>query len=126
MASASFVEIIAHFAGYLRIFEDIARDRIEYDETLVHRASDDYTTTRPNYDYPVTPDDIDIVSSPPPALIPEDPDHLAHANPIRALKHLTDPVLDVFPSSPIPNIPLPMPGGGGGGGGRDFHIKVQY
>ena len=28
MASASFVEIISHFAGYLQIFQDIARDRI--------------------------------------------------------------------------------------------------
>jgi len=25
MASASFIEIISHFAGYLQIFEDIAR-----------------------------------------------------------------------------------------------------
>ena len=46
MASASFVEIISHFAGYLKIFEDIARDRIQYDESLVHRHSDDYTTLR--------------------------------------------------------------------------------
>ena len=29
MASASFVEIISHFAGYLQIFHDIARDRIQ-------------------------------------------------------------------------------------------------
>ena len=28
MASASFVEIISHFAGYLQIFHDIARDRL--------------------------------------------------------------------------------------------------
>jgi hypothetical protein len=60
MASASFVEIIAHFAGYLRIFDDTARDRIEYDEGLAPRPSDDYSTLRPHYDHPVTPDDIDI------------------------------------------------------------------
>ena len=39
MASASFVEIISHFAGYLQIFHDIARDRVQYDETLAPRPS---------------------------------------------------------------------------------------
>ena len=43
MASASFVEIISHFAGYLQIFHDIARDRLQYDETL---APGRPTTTR--------------------------------------------------------------------------------
>jgi hypothetical protein len=126
MASAAFIEIIAHFAGYLRIFEDITRDRIEYDQSLAPGAADDYTTTPPHYDHPVSPDDIDIAGSPPPALLPEDPDHPDRVHPIKGLKHLPDPVLDVFPPSPIPNIPLPMTGGGGGGGGGDFHIKVQY
>ena len=44
MASASFVEIISHFAGYLQIFHDIARDRLQYDET---RAPVVRTTSRP-------------------------------------------------------------------------------
>jgi len=44
MASASFVEITSHFAGYLKIFQDIARDRIEYDETVAPRPTVDYTT----------------------------------------------------------------------------------
>ena len=125
MASASFVEIIAHFWGYLRIFEDVARDRIEYDESLASRPSDDYTTPRPHYDHPVTPDDIDILPSPAPAPIPDDLDHFARAHPIKALKDLPDPEPDVVPLSPAPNIlmPMPMPGGGGGG---DFHIRVQY
>src|ERR1700680_1484517 len=127
MASASFVEIIAHFAGYLRIFDDVARDRIEYDETLAPRPSDDYTTLRPHYDHPVIPDDIDILPSPAPDRIPDDPDHFARAHPIKALKDLPAPEHDVFPPSPAPNILLPMPGGGGGGaGGGDFHVKVQY
>jgi hypothetical protein len=38
MASASVVEIISHLAGYLQIFQKIARDRIEYDETVASRA----------------------------------------------------------------------------------------
>ena len=57
MASASFVEIISHFAGYLQIFHDVARDRIQYHENLAPRPSDDYTTLRPNYDYRVVSDD---------------------------------------------------------------------
>jgi hypothetical protein len=63
MASASFVEIISHFAGNLKIVEDIARDRIEYDETVAPRPSDDHTTPRPDYDHPFTPDDMDVVAT---------------------------------------------------------------
>jgi len=38
MASPSVVEIISHFAGCLQIFQEIARDRIEYDETVASPA----------------------------------------------------------------------------------------
>src|ERR1700722_13522697 len=128
MASASFVEIISHFAGYLQIFQDIARDRIEYDETLAPHRSDDYTTPRPDHDQPFTPDDPEPQAGPAPNPIPDDPVQLAHLHPIKALSHPQDPDLDFFPPSHFPNIRLPMPGGGGGGGGShgDHHIKVAY
>jgi hypothetical protein len=127
MASASFIEIISHFAGYLQIFEDIARDRLEYDETLASRPADDYTTLRPNYDSPLTPDDMETQAGPVPELIPDDPAHLARVHPIKALVHLPEPDLDSFPPSRIPNILMPMSGGGGGGGGGlDYRIKVVY
>ena len=128
MASASFVEIISHFAGYLQIFQDIARDRIEYDETLAPHRSDDYTTPRPDHDQPFTPDDLEPQAGPAPNPIPDDPVQLAHLHPIKALSHPQDPDLDFFPPSHFPNIRLPMPGGGGGGGGShgDHHIKVAY
>jgi hypothetical protein len=128
MASVSFVEIISHFVGYLQIFQDIARDRIEYDEILSPHRSDDYTTPRPNYDNPFTPDDLDIRGSPPPNLIPDDPVHLVRVLPVKALGPLHDPDVDFFPPSPGPNILLPMFSGGGGGGGSrvDHHIKVVY
>jgi hypothetical protein len=128
MASASFVEIISHFAGYLRIFEDIARDRIEYDEALVARPSDDYTTPRPDYDHPFTPDDMDIFAGPAPDPIPDDPLHLARFDPIKHLRDLPPPEPDSFPPSPLPNILLPMASGAGGGGGIriEHHIKVVY
>ena len=64
MASASFVEIISHFAGYLQIFHDIARDRIQYDESLAPPPSGDYTTLRPNYDYRFVPDDMETCGRP--------------------------------------------------------------
>ncbi len=127
MASASFVEIISHFAGYLQIFQDIARDRIEYDESLAPRPPGDYTTPRPDYDHPFTPDDLDTQAGPVPGLIPDDPIQFARAHPIRALSDQVDADLDFFPPSRAPNILLPMPGGAvGGGGGQDFHIKVEY
>jgi hypothetical protein len=126
MASASFVEIISHFAGYLQIFQDITRDRIEYDESLAPHRSDDYTTLRPDNDHHFTPDDLDTLAGPAPELIPDDPAQLAHVNPVRALVHPQDPDLDFFPPFQAPTIRLPMPGGGGGGGGGDHHIRVVY
>src|ERR1700680_1750320 len=129
MASASFVEIISHFAGYLRIFEDIARDRIEYDEALVARPSDDYTTPRPDYDHPFTPDDMDIFAGPAPDPIPDDPLQLARFEPINRVLTLPPPEPDSFPPSGSPIILLPTASGAGGGGGGiriEHHIKVVY
>src|SRR5436190_3268175 len=117
MASASFVEIISHFAGYLQIFHDVARDRIQYDDSLVHRPSDDYTTLRPNYDYRVVPDDMDTAAGPVPELMPDDPIHFDRGRPLKLLHGPQDGDLDFSPHSLTPNVPLPKPAGGGGGGG---------
>src|ERR1700694_3099344 len=126
MASASFVEIISHFAGYLQIFQDIARDRIEYDETLAPRPPDDYTTLRPHDDHPFLPDDLETLAGPAPDLSPDDPIHLDRVHPIRAVGNPQDLDLDYFPPSRLPNILLPMPSGSSGGGGVDHPIKAQY
>jgi len=126
MASASFVEIISHFAGYLQIFHDIARDRIEYDESLAPRPSDDYTTLRPNYDYRVVPDDMEAAAGPVPELMPDDPIHFLRGHPLKLLHGPQDDDFDFFPRSPTPNMPLPKPVGGGGGGGAEHHVRVQY
>jgi hypothetical protein len=91
MASASFVEVISHFAGYLQIFHDIARDRIAYDETIAPRSSEDYTTPRPNYEHPFRPDDMETKAGPSPSLIPDDTFDFIRAHPLRkALSDLPD------------------------------------
>src|SRR5882724_5882115 len=125
MASASFVEVVSHFAGYLQIFYDIARDRIAYDETLTPGPQADYTTPRSNNEHPFDPDDLDTKAGPAPELMPDEPVHFAHAHPIRAIHDAPDLDLDPFAPSLGPNIKLPMPVGGGGGG-AEFHIKVVY
>ena len=126
MASASFVEIISHFAGYLKIFEDIARDRIQYDESLVHLRSDDYTTLRPNYDYSFVPDDMETLAGPVPEPMPDDPIHFLRGRPLKLLHGPEDDDSDFFPRSQTPNISPPKPVGGGGGGSVDHHVKVTY
>jgi hypothetical protein len=126
VASASFVEIISHFAGYLQIFHDIARDRVQYDESLAPRPPGDYTTLRPNYDYRIVPDDLETMAGPVPELMPDDPIHFVRGRPLKLLRSPQDDDSDFFPRSPAPSIPLPKPPGGGGGGGADYHVKVKY
>ncbi|MCK1642174.1 hypothetical protein IVA95_32635 [Bradyrhizobium sp. 157] len=126
MASASFVEIISHFAGYMRIFEDIARDRIQYDETLAPGPSDDYTTLRPNYHHRYAPEDMDSARGPSPELIADDPMDVFRGRPLKLPKGPQDPDFDFFPTPLKPNIPLPAAGGGGGGGGGELNIRVTY
>jgi hypothetical protein len=125
MASASFVEIISHFAGYLQIFHDIARDRVQYDESLAPRPPGDYTTLRPNYDYRVVPDDMETTAGPPLELTPDDPIHFVRGRPLKLSHGPQDDDFDFFPRSSAPNIPLPKPMGGGGGG-VEHHVRVQY
>jgi len=125
MASASFVEIISHFAGYLQIFEDIARDRTQYDETLAPGLSGDYTTPRPNYDHRFTPDDMDSAGGPWPELVADDPMDVFRGRPLKLSKGPQDSDFDFFPTPLKPNILLPAAGGGGGGGG-ELYIRVKY
>ncbi|KRR22834.1 hypothetical protein CQ14_00615 [Bradyrhizobium lablabi] len=126
MASASFAEIIAHFAGYLQIFQDIARDRIQYDDHLAPRPSDDYTTPRPDDDFRFVPDDMDTAASPAPAPLSDDPIHLVRGRPLKLLHDAPDSDPDFFKPLSTPKITLPMPGGGGGSGHSEHHIKVTY
>src|SRR5215207_9620172 len=126
MASASFVEIISHFAGYLQIFHDIARDRTQYDDSLAPRPSEDYTTPRPHYDHRFVPEDMETLAGPAPELMLDDPVHFVRGRALK-LRSSEDDDSDFFPRSPAPSIPLPkLPGGGGGGGSPDYHVRVKY
>ena len=126
MASASFAEIIAHFAGYLQIFQDIARDRIQYDDSLAPHPTDDYTTPRPNYDFRFVPDEMDTAAGPVTEPLSDDPIHLVRGRPLKLLHDSLDPDPDLLRPASNPNIPVRMPGGGGGGGHSEHHIKVTY
>ena len=107
MASASFVEIISHFAGYLRFFHDIARDRVHYDETLAPGRSGDYTTPRPNYDHPFAPDDLNIRGGSVPELIADDAMDVFRGRLLKLSRDSRSPDNDFSPPSLNPKIPLP-------------------
>ncbi|XIA67106.1 hypothetical protein ACFIOY_15630 [Bradyrhizobium sp. TZ2] len=124
MASASFVEIISHFAGYLQIFHDIARDRVQYEETLAPGPSGDYTTPRPNYDHRFVPDDMGGEAGPVPELVADDMD-VFRGRPLKLARGPQDSDFDFFPPPLNPKVPLP-PSGGGGGGGGELQIRVTY
>lgn len=124
MASASLIEVIWHFAGYLKIFEDIARDRIEYDESIAPGPVADYTTPRPNYEHPFTPDDLETQGMRTPELMPDEASHLPRVHFAKATGD--EPDLDFYPAPRLANVLPPMPAVGSSSSGSDFHIKVTY
>src|SRR4029078_10046509 len=126
MASASIEQIISHFAGYLQIFYDVARDRVAYDESLTPRPADDFTTLRPESEHPFSPDDLDSDSGPVPALLADDPTHVFQGRPLKLLHDAQDFHPDHFPPPLNPKVLLPLPPSGGGGGGVHHHIRVKY
>lgn len=125
MASASFVEIISHFAGYLQIFHDIARDRLHYDETLAPDRFGDYTTPRPNYDHRFSPDDLDTGRGFVPELIADDVMDVFRGRLPKLSRDSLSPDTDSFPPALNPKLPTP-PSGSGGGGSGEVQIRVTY
>ena len=86
MASASFVEIISHFAGYLQIFHDIARDRIH--TMRVSRPVRPTITRRFGRITIIAfvPDDMETAAGPVPELMPDDPIHFVRGRPLKLLQ----------------------------------------
>jgi len=125
MVPGGVTEVIWHFAGYLQIINDIARDRIAYDESAFRNLQDDYVTPRPSYDHRPDLDNFDSHGPRVPELAPFDELHATRILPIKSLSP-RPPDLDFDPSGGLPGLPLRGGGGGGGGGSPDHSIKVQY
>jgi len=125
MMPGGVTEVIWHFAGYLHIINDIARDRIDYDPAAYRNLQDDYVTPQPAYDAKPDIDDFDSRGITVPEIAPLDELHGIRLLPIRSLSSPSPhPNLDFEPSGGLPL--LPRAGGGGGGGGPHHEITVQY
>lgn len=124
--SASFDEIVSHFAGYLKIFHDIARDRSHLDDRPAPHPTGDYRTLPPDHEFRFTPEDMETEAGPVPPPIPEDLIHFARARPLKLLRSPEGDDSDLFPISPSPGSPPLKPPVGGGGGIPDFHVRVKY
>jgi hypothetical protein len=124
MVPGGVTEIIWHFAGYLQIFDDIARARIAYDEGDYRYDPQDYTTHRPQFTYVPADDELTIR----PVSIQEAPefDEPNHRQLFSRLHFSSEIELDRFAPSFTPTVLQPIsPGSGGGGGGSD-RIKIAY
>jgi hypothetical protein len=125
MVPGGVTEVVWHFAGYLKIMDDIARDRIVYDESAFQNLQDDYVTPRPSYDYKPGLDVFDShgLRVPELALFDE-----LYATRILSIKSSSPsrPDAEFDPSGGLAGLPPPSGSGGGGGGSPDYHITVRY
>ena len=129
MLPGGVTETVWHFAGYLKIVNDIARDRIDYDEAPIRHPQDDYTTPRPDYASKPDIDDLDSEGVRPPEIPLFEEPIAARIHPLKALAQAY-PDIDHEPLGVLPRLPIGRAGGGGGGGGHEPHepraITVQY
>lgn len=126
MVPGGVTEVVWHFAGYFQIINDIARDRIGYDESAFRNLQDDYITPRPNYGSNPDFNPLDSHGLPGPFIGPFEELHHPRILPIKSLSpSAPKPDLDFNLSDRFP--PFLFPGAsGGGGGGSEFKITVQY
>lgn len=123
MLPGGITEVVWHFAGYLKIIDDIARDRISYDQSLYIHRPDDYTTPRPDDARHADLDEFDSRGLPGPEPLPIDEAWKFPHGQIKLLTTQPEPEDD--DGGRLPRLTMP-PGGGGGGGGSAFEIKVVY
>lgn len=126
MVPGGITEVVWHFAGYLQIINDIARDRIDYDQSAFRSLQDDYVTPRPNYESNPDFDPLDSQGLKTPELAPLDELHTSRILPIKSLSPPPpQPDLDFDGPDGISRFLQPR-GAGGGGGGIEHKITVQY
>ncbi|TXJ08298.1 MAG: hypothetical protein E6Q28_17315 [Afipia sp.] len=126
MVPGGITEVVWHFAGYLQIINDIARDRIDYDPSPFRHQQDDYVTPRPSYETNPDIDPLETQGLKIPELLPFEEFHNPHVLPIRSLSPPPpQPDFDSDEPGALPRLLLPR-GAGGGGGGVEFKITVQY
>src|ERR1700738_2975572 len=128
MLAGGISEAIMHFVGHLRIIDDIARDRVEYDGASNHAPADTYLAKHPDYHNPVNPADIDVDGVGAPQLLSLDDLSFDKALPVRLLHPHVEHPDDIRPHTLPPQVPQDMGGGGdgGGGGGGEIQISVTY
>lgn len=126
MVPGGLTESIWHFAGHFRIVHDIARDRIDFDPSLIEARSDDYGTARPEYDYTPNPDDLNSYGILGPALTPFEELLDGRVLSIRARSpSSSEPELDAWLGKLGPLL-RGGGGGGGGGGALDRDVSITY
>ena len=125
---AEIVELIWHFAGYLRIQPDgIARIKINYEGTAPKIPEDDDTRTPTDKSSKPLPIDIDSSASPV-AMFPDADDYSWHIT----LRHFSNktgkfPDLPKAGAKPQELPPFqPTAGGGGGGGGSSVEFIFEW
>lgn len=127
MVPGGVTEVVWHFAGYLQIIHDIARDRIDYDESAFRNLQDDYITPRPNYESKPDFDELEVRGLRGPEISPFEELHKTHVLPIKSLSpRPAEPDLDSDSPDGLPRLFGPRGAGGAGGGGHETKITVQY
>jgi hypothetical protein len=122
-------EIIWHFAGYFRIADDVARDRIEYLEGAQRQQFEDYSLPLPETPFHADLDPFDTDPIPPPASVTWESAPSSSFQALRSRDSDNSPEPEDIPPPPSAR-PITSGGGGGGGGGGSGHgerlIKVNY
>lgn len=127
MVPGGITEVVWHFAGYLKIINDIARDRIDYDQSSFRQIQDDYVAKLP--DYNANPDfaGLDGRGLGGPEALPFEDYQASRVHPTKSLSPPPlRPDLDDDGIGGLPRLSWPTAAGGAGGVGYDFHITVQY
>lgn len=120
-------EIVSHFAGYFRIADEVARDRLEYLEGGLERRFDDYTVPLPETPFKADLEPFDSRPSPQQSLTAPEGSGTATPRNTRPARPESSPESDESTPQAPPRPSIQGAGGGGGGGGHaERQITVTY